>query len=108
MESGVEREPFLRAEGIGPCRAGGDEEQVPAPGGNHAGDHDELVPAQQVVSELLLAGTRPERILCLTYTKAAATEMQNRLLARLGQWAMLPEPGLRAELAPQPRQASLF
>ncbi|CAM3199847.1 double-strand break repair helicase AddA [Paracoccus nototheniae] len=51
------------------------------------------------VARLLLAGTPPERILCLTYTKAAATEMQNRLLARLGRWAMLPEPALRAELA---------
>ncbi|WP_323716522.1 double-strand break repair helicase AddA [Paracoccus aminovorans] len=51
------------------------------------------------VARLLLAGTAPERILCLTYTKAAASEMQNRLLARLGQWAMLPEPALRAELA---------
>lgn len=51
------------------------------------------------VARLLLAGTAPERILCLTYTKAAATEMQNRLLARLGQWAMLPEADLRAELA---------
>lgn len=51
------------------------------------------------VARLLLAGTPPERILCLTYTKAAATEMQNRLLGRLGAWAMLPEPQLRAELA---------
>ncbi|WP_410217166.1 double-strand break repair helicase AddA [Paracoccus sp. (in: a-proteobacteria)] len=51
------------------------------------------------VARLLLAGTPPERILCLTYTKAAATEMQNRLLQRLGQWAMLPEDPLRAELA---------
>ncbi|HWL57930.1 MAG TPA: double-strand break repair helicase AddA [Paracoccus sp. (in: a-proteobacteria)] len=51
------------------------------------------------VARLLLAGTAPERILCLTYTKAAATEMQNRLLARLGKWAMLPEAELRAELA---------
>ncbi|WP_265502296.1 double-strand break repair helicase AddA [Paracoccus beibuensis] len=51
------------------------------------------------VARLLLAGTPPERILCLTYTKAAATEMQNRLLKRLGQWAMLPELQLRAELA---------
>ncbi|WP_295048238.1 double-strand break repair helicase AddA [uncultured Paracoccus sp.] len=51
------------------------------------------------VARLLLAGTAPERILCLTYTKAAATEMQNRLLRRLGQWAMLPEPDLRRELA---------
>ena len=51
------------------------------------------------VARLLLAGTAPERILCLTYTKAAATEMQNRLLRRLGEWAMLPEAGLRKELA---------
>lgn len=51
------------------------------------------------VARLLLAGTAPERILCLTYTKAAATEMQNRLLKRLGEWAMLPEAVLRRQLA---------
>ncbi|WCR10756.1 double-strand break repair helicase AddA [Paracoccus stylophorae] len=51
------------------------------------------------VARLLLSGCAPERILCLTYTKAAATEMQNRLLRRLGGWAMLPEPDLRAALA---------
>ncbi len=51
------------------------------------------------VARLLLAGTAPERILCLTYTKAAATEMQNRLLKRLGEWAMLPEGDLRKALA---------
>ena len=51
------------------------------------------------VARLLLAGCAPERILCLTYTKAAATEMQNRLLKRLGEWAMLPEGDLRAQLA---------
>ena len=51
------------------------------------------------VARLLLSGCAPERILCLTYTKAAATEMQNRLLKRLGQWAMLPQDALRRELA---------
>ena len=51
------------------------------------------------VARLLLAGTAPEKILCLTYTKAAATEMQNRLLARLGKWAMLPQGELLEELA---------
>ncbi len=40
------------------------------------------------VARLLLDGVRPERILCLTYTKAAAMEMQNRLFSRLGAWAM--------------------
>ena len=31
------------------------------------------------VARLLLSGVSPQHILCLTYTKAAATEMQNRL-----------------------------
>jgi hypothetical protein len=43
------------------------------------------------VARLLLSGTDPQRILCLTYTKAAAAEMQNRLFARLGEWSMLPD-----------------
>ncbi|MEZ5777067.1 MAG: double-strand break repair helicase AddA [Paracoccaceae bacterium] len=51
------------------------------------------------VARLLLKGTEPQRILCLTYTKAAASEMQNRLFARLGEWAMLPEADLRRALA---------
>lgn len=50
------------------------------------------------VARLLLSGVPPERILCLTYTKAAASEMQNRLFQRLGDWAMKPEPDLRKEL----------
>ncbi|MCB1408650.1 MAG: UvrD-helicase domain-containing protein, partial [Rhodobacteraceae bacterium] len=50
------------------------------------------------VARLLLGGTEPQRILCLTYTKAAATEMQNRLFARLGGWTMLPDAPLRDEL----------
>jgi len=50
------------------------------------------------VARLLLSGTDPQRILCLTYTKAAAAEMQNRLFRRLGEWAMLEEGALRAAL----------
>ncbi|MCB1389268.1 MAG: double-strand break repair helicase AddA [Rhodobacteraceae bacterium] len=51
------------------------------------------------VARLLLGGTPPQRILCLTYTKAAAGEMQNRLFRRLGEWAMLDDRDLVAELA---------
>ena len=40
------------------------------------------------VMRLLLSGVRPERILCLTFTKAAAAEMRNRLAGELGGWAM--------------------
>ena len=51
------------------------------------------------VARLLLDGVEPQRILCLTYTKAAASEMQNRLFKRLGQWAMLNEDSLRHALS---------
>ncbi|PWE33465.1 double-strand break repair helicase AddA [Maritimibacter sp. 55A14] len=50
------------------------------------------------VARLLLAGTQPEHILCLTYTKAAAAEMQNRLFERLGGWAMLEDAKLTERL----------
>ena len=36
---------------------------------------------------LILGGARPERMLCLTFTKAAAAEMSTRLNRRLGDWA---------------------
>ena len=48
---------------------------------------------------LLLAGTPPEAILCLTYTKTAAAQMQNKLLEALSAWAILPEEELSAALA---------
>ena len=51
------------------------------------------------VARLLLGGVQPQHILCLTYTKAAATEMQNRLFRRLGEWAMKPDGDLRKALA---------
>ena len=50
------------------------------------------------VAMLLFGGTNPQNILCLTYTKAAATQMQNRLFARLGAWAMMPDEMLCGEL----------
>ena len=50
------------------------------------------------VARLLLQGVEPQHILCLTYTKAAASEMQNRLFKRLGAWAMKDDGDLRQEL----------
>lgn len=47
---------------------------------------------------LMLAGTRPDRILCLTYTKAAAAEMTIRLNRRLGEWVAMPAVKLDAQL----------
>ena len=48
---------------------------------------------------ILLAGTPPERILALTYTKAAAAEMSKRVFARLAQWVTAPDDALTGRLA---------
>ena len=51
------------------------------------------------ITRLLLEGVRPERILCLTFTKAAAAEMATRLSERLGAWAVAGENDLKAEIS---------
>lgn len=50
------------------------------------------------VARLLLRGPKPEHILCVTYTKAAAAEMQGRLYERLGGWAVAEDAALAEEL----------
>ncbi|MGC2855073.1 double-strand break repair helicase AddA [Novispirillum sp. DQ9] len=50
------------------------------------------------VLNLLLTGAAPEKILCLTFTKAAAAEMANRLAKVLSQWAVAEEDTLDAAL----------
>jgi ATP-dependent helicase/nuclease subunit A len=50
------------------------------------------------VARLLLGGARPETILCVTYTKAAAAEMQRRLFETLGKWAVMKDAPLTAAL----------
>ncbi|WP_112662072.1 double-strand break repair helicase AddA [Microvirga flavescens] len=50
------------------------------------------------VVRLLLAGSPPGRILCLTFTKAAAANMAIRVFERLGRWVTLDEEALVAEL----------
>lgn len=51
------------------------------------------------IVRLLINDTPPERILCLTFTKAAATEMATRLSDRLGGYALSDDETLRAELS---------
>ena len=51
------------------------------------------------VARLLLEEVQPGEILCVTYTKAAAAEMQGRLYARLGEWAVLDDHELERQLA---------
>jgi ATP-dependent helicase/nuclease subunit A len=50
------------------------------------------------VLRLLLAGVKPDQILCLTYTKAAAAEMRQRVSARLADWALADHAHLDKEL----------
>ncbi|WP_044561914.1 double-strand break repair helicase AddA [Azospirillum sp. B4] len=51
------------------------------------------------VVRLMLAGTPPGRILCLTFTKAAAAEMANRIAERLASWAVMADGDLTQALA---------
>jgi ATP-dependent helicase/nuclease subunit A len=50
------------------------------------------------VLALLLHGSPPSRILCLTFTKAAAAEMANRINERLSQWTVRGDGALAQEL----------
>jgi ATP-dependent helicase/nuclease subunit A len=50
------------------------------------------------VIRLLLAGNDPAAILCLTFTKAGAAEMADRIHARLASWVRMREADLRKEL----------
>src|SRR5215471_17220743 len=47
---------------------------------------------------LMLEGSDPARVLCLTFTRAAAAEMANRLNERLVAWATMPDDAFFKEL----------
>lgn len=51
------------------------------------------------VLRLLLAKVAPAKILCLTYTKAAAVEMNERIAKRLSSWAVMEENDLEKEIS---------
>ena len=65
----------------------------------------------QRVLRLLLDGTLPSRILCLTYTKAAAANMATRVFGALAAWTALGDAELRREIvktgAPLPDEQGL-
>lgn len=45
------------------------------------------------------SAARPEKILCLTFTKTAAAEMSNRIYEKLAEWAILDDARLESEIA---------
>jgi ATP-dependent helicase/nuclease subunit A len=63
----------------------------------NAGSGKTHVLAQRVI-RLLLRRTPPEKILCLTYTKAAAANMANRVFGELAKWTPLSDDQLDAEI----------
>jgi ATP-dependent helicase/nuclease subunit A len=72
----------------------------------HAGSGKTHVLAQRVI-RLLLEGTDPARILCLTYTRAAAANMATRVFDTLGAWTRLDDVELARNIAElQGRQPS--
>jgi ATP-dependent helicase/nuclease subunit A len=64
----------------------------------HAGSGKTHVLVLRVI-RLLLAGTDPSKILCLTYTRAAASVMANRVFRDLSAWTMLDDAALSARIA---------
>ncbi len=63
----------------------------------NAGSGKTHVLVQRVI-RLMLAGTVPEKILCITFTKAAAANMAERVFTTLGHWITLDDKALAAEI----------
>ena len=62
-------------------------------------DAPESAPSDALRLRLLLGGTAPERILCLTFTRAAAAEMALRITRELAGWTVADDETLSAALA---------
>ena len=63
-----------------------------------AGTGKTYVLAARVLRLLLRDGVRPDSILCLTFTRAGAAEMAERVHSRLAWWARLDDKTLKHEL----------
>jgi ATP-dependent helicase/nuclease subunit A len=64
----------------------------------NAGSGKTFVLSRRVI-RLLLQGTDPSCILCLTFTKAAAAEMAKRVFGELARWTTLSDAELAEEIA---------
>src|ERR1700720_785685 len=63
----------------------------------NAGSGKTHVLVQRVI-RLLLNGVPPEKILCITFTKAAAANMAERVFSTLGHWVTLDDASLNAAI----------
>src|SRR5271156_1515087 len=78
----------------------------------NAGSGKTHVLAQRVIN-LLLKGVEPEKILCITFTKAAAANMAKQVFDRLARWTALDDAALdkaireHASIPPDARRRAL-
>ena len=78
----------------------------------NAGSGKTYVLAQRVIN-LLLRGVEPEKILCITFTKAAAANMAKRVFDTLAEWTTLDDADLddairqSSKIAPDARRRAL-
>src|SRR5215472_1199555 len=78
----------------------------------NAGSGKTHVLAQRVIN-LLLDGVAPEKILCITFTKAAAANMAKRVFDTLAEWVTLDDAALdetisaRSEIEPNAARRAL-
>src|SRR3977135_1180813 len=63
----------------------------------NAGSGKTHVLVQRVI-RLLLDGVSPEKILCITFTTAAAANMAERVFSTLGHWVTLDDSALDAAI----------
>src|SRR6201987_851214 len=79
---------------------------------SNAGSGKTHVLAQRVIN-LLLEGVAPEKILCITFTKAAAANMAKRVFDTLAEWTTLDDAALdeaissRSEIKPDASRRAL-
>ncbi len=66
--------------------------------GASAGSGKTSVLSDRVLRLMLLDGAKPERLLCLTFTKAAAAEMKTRVMVELAGWARADDAALADSL----------
>ncbi len=78
----------------------------------NAGSGKTYVLAQRVIN-LLLKGVEPEKILCITFTKAAAANMAKQVFDTLAHWTTLDDDALdtaireRSNIVPDARRRAL-
>ncbi len=89
--------PVTRLDPLKPEQASAAEPQAHAWVAASAGTGKTQVLSARVL-RLLLQGTPPHAILCLTFTKLAAAEMQTRVFGRLAHWARCSDAELASDL----------